>query len=128
MLITNGTISSSGMRRRTIQKQVNFGPVSLRIVTIVILATAGLFALMQSTASATKAYDLTTQERMIEEKQKDIEVTNAEVARLRALSNNNVITGQDGASPAPTPSPSPKLEAPDKINSIPSGAAVVSLR
>jgi hypothetical protein len=128
MLITNGTITQSGMRRRTIQKQVSFGPVSLRIATIVILATAGLFALMQSTASATKAYDLTTQERMINEKQKDIEITNAEVARLRALSNNNVITGQDGASPAPSPSPTPKLEAPDKINALPSQSTTVSFR
>lgn len=128
MLITNGTISKSGIRRRTIERQVSFGPLSLKIVTVVIIATASLFGLMQSTTSATKAYDLTTQERLIKEKQNEIEITNAEVARLRALSNNSIIMGQNGSTPVPSASPSAKLEAPDKINALPSDSATISLR
>lgn len=122
MLITNGTIVQSGMRRRTIQRQVSLGPVSLRIVTIVILATAGLFALMQSTASATKAYQETDLQRQLKAGQEQVEVMNGDAARLRALQNNSMVSD-----PTATPSPTLKLDAPTKIDSLPGGPAISQL-
>lgn len=118
MLITNGTISQPGIRRRTIQRPVTLGPVSLRLVTIIIAAAAALMALVQSTSSATKAYEVTKLEQIKTEKESDVDMTNTEIARLKALNNNSAVTGQT-ASPTPAASPTDKLEAPKRIDSLP---------
>lgn len=110
MLITNGTIVQSGVRRRTIQRQVNIGPVTLQVVTIIIFAAAALIALAQSTASATKAYEVSRLERVEQEKSKEVEEMQTEATRLQAL---QTITGTH-ISPSPSP-----LEEPKQINHLP---------
>lgn len=110
MLITNGMLVQPGMRRRTVQRQVSLGPISLRIVTIVIISAAVLMALMQSTSAATKSYELTKLEQVKQQKENDIDLTNTDVARLRALNQDNALQ---------QPSDANKLVAPAKIDSLP---------
>ncbi len=114
MLITNGTIVSSGMRRRTVQRQVQFGPISLRVVTILVIGAAVLIALMQSTSAATKTYQVTKLQEILSQKQDDLELTAVDVARLQALNNNSVMAG---VSPSPTATP-PQLVAPSHVNAL----------
>lgn len=115
MLITNGTIVQPGLRRRTIQRQVNVGPVTLRVVTIIIFAAAALIALAQSTASATKAYEVSRLERVQQAKAKEVDEMETEATRLQAL--HSITGGQS----SPTPSPSAPLEEPKQINYLPGG-------
>lgn len=120
MLITNGMLVQPGMRRRTVQRQVSLGPVSLRIVTIVIVSAAVLMALMQSTSAATKSYELTKLEQVKQQKENDIDLTNTEVARLRALNQDNALQ---------QPTDQNKLVAPAKIDSLPTtGGDVAATR
>jgi Tfp pilus assembly protein PilN len=120
MLITNGTIVQSGVRRRTIQRQVSLGPVTLRIVTIIVFAAAALIALAQSTTSATKAYELTKADRAVAQEQQKVNEMETEATRLQAL--QSII----GTEATPTPSPDNKLEASQKIDALPSTPAQIS--
>ena len=112
MLITNGTISTPGMRRRTIARQINFGPLSLRIVTIVIFAAAALITLAQSTAGATKSYKVQSLEADVTKHEDDLDRMKNEAVRLQALQR---VVGAE----TPTPSPTSKMEQPDTINFLP---------
>lgn len=117
MLMANGQVYRTGVRRRTIQRQLTFGPVTIKVVTLVIFAVAAFIALAQSTASATKNYELAELDRQKSEKEEEVERLKIETARLSALSS---VVGQ-GESPAPSPSPSSQLEQPKQINYLPSG-------
>lgn len=111
MLITNGTLVAPGIRRRTINRQVNLGPVSLKVVTIIIIAAAALIAMGQSTQWATKNYEV---QKLIKEKdvrQKAVEAMQFEATRLQSL---QAVTGTQASPEASKP-----MEQPDKINSIP---------
>lgn len=114
MLITNGTIRQRGARRRTIQRQVTFGPMTLRVVTVVILGFLCFGALANSTASATKNYEVTELTQKSEELQEEVERLKVQAARHNAL--NAVMAEQVN----PTPSPTPQLEEPKQINHLPS--------
>lgn len=116
MLITNGTIVQSGMRRRTIQRQVNFGPVTMRVVTIVVFAAAALIVLAQSTTSSTKAYAVNALEQTRDAKEQEKQNLEVEMTRLQAL--GTLTTEQGTTSPTPTPS-APALESSKEINFIP---------
>jgi hypothetical protein len=113
MLITNGTIVTPGIRRRTIQRQVNLGPISLRFVTVIIVAAAALIALAQSTQSATKSYKEQELKQIVSEKQKEVEEMQFESTRLQSL---QAITNSQ---PSPEISPTPKLEESKKIDFLP---------
>lgn len=113
MLITNGTLVTPGMRRRTIHRQVSFGPITLRIASVVFLAAAALIFLAQSTGSATKSYKEQQLKDQIATQQQEVDHMKTETARLQAL---NTIMKSTEASP--TPSPSAALEKPQSINYI----------
>lgn len=84
MLITNGTLVKPGLRRRTIQRQISLGPVSLRLVTILIVAAAAVIALAQSTQSATKNYEVEKLKSEVSSKEKEMKELQTESIRLRA--------------------------------------------
>jgi hypothetical protein len=108
MLITNGTIVTPGVRRRTIKREFNLGPMALRVVSITIIAAAVLVAVIQTTTAATKAYEVNDLEAQKHEKQSDIADLAAEGQRLQAL---RTVTDTQ-----PSPSPSPTLEASGNVN------------
>lgn len=110
MLITNGRMVQTGTRRRTIHRQVNLGPISMRLVTIVVLAAVVLIGLIQTTQSATKNYKVGELAADVAKKEKDVEGRRFEKARLEAISQY--------AKTEATPSPSPALETPAEINSL----------
>jgi hypothetical protein len=114
MLITNGTITTPGVRRRTIHRQVNVGPITLRVVSIVIVAAAALIALAQSTQSATKNYKVEELKKAVTNKEKEISDMESEAVRLTAL--QRLVESQ---TPSPTASPSPQLEESKQINYLP---------
>lgn len=112
MLMTNGNLYQPGMRRRTLNRQVTFGPVTLRVVTIVIFAVAAFIALAQSTASATNDYRKTRLEDERDVLQGEVNDLKIQEARHKALS---AVMSDSLASP----SPSPVLEEPKEINALP---------
>lgn len=118
MLITNGTIHQRGMRRRTVQRQVSFGPMTLRVVTIVIFAMAAFIALAQSTASATKNYEVTQLSNERDDLAKKVGDLELEKTRHETLKS---IMAEVGAA---TPSPTPQLEEPKQINYLPGDETV----
>ena len=75
-----------GIRKRTMQKRFFFGPTSLKVIILVVLAAFSLFYLSQSSQSATKNYtisDLDQQEKDLNAEKERLEV---EANRLKALS------------------------------------------
>ncbi len=120
MLITNGTIVTPGVRRRTIHRQVNLGPMSMRIVTIVIIAAAAIITIAQTTKTATANYTRHERSEQVKNLREDVARLQTEEVRLRALNNNDLVTNQD--EPAASPTPTAKLEASDKINQLPSSS------
>ncbi len=87
MLITRSNILEAGVRKRTIGRAISFGPISLRFVTILILAAFALFYLAQSTQSATRNYKIQELERDKKKIETETERLKAERYRLRSLNN-----------------------------------------
>lgn len=86
MLITNNNSWDYGVRKRTIGQDFKVGPVSLRFITIALIAIAALFYLAQSTQSSVNKYrimQLGDEQGQLEVKTADLEV---EAARLKSLS------------------------------------------
>ncbi|PIP21430.1 MAG: hypothetical protein COX39_03010 [Candidatus Nealsonbacteria bacterium CG23_combo_of_CG06-09_8_20_14_all_40_13] len=85
MLITRTNALVPGMRKRTIGRQVHFGPVFLKFITVIILAAAAIFYLASTTLGATSNYKL---QQSQEEKAK-LEAENQrlqiEAVRLKSL-------------------------------------------
>lgn len=85
MLITNNNSLETGVRKRTIGREIKLGPLSLSFVTVVILAGLALFYLAQSTQSATNNYQI----RELEDKKAEIANENkrleVEAVRLKSL-------------------------------------------
>ncbi|MCL5795490.1 MAG: FtsL-like putative cell division protein [Patescibacteria group bacterium] len=85
MLITKSNLEESGLRKRTIDREIKIGPLSIQFVVIIILAALALLYLAQSTQSATKNYqirELEDQKSKIEEENKRLEI---ETVRLKSL-------------------------------------------
>ena len=75
-----------GVKKRTIEKRLFFGPNAIRVVVVVVLAAFSLFYLSQSGQSATRNYiisDLNQQKQDMSSEQNRLEV---EANRLKALS------------------------------------------
>jgi hypothetical protein len=85
MLLTNNRSWERGMRKRTIKKDFKVGPVSVKFITMTLLALAALFYLAQSSQGSAQKYQVMqlSQTRLeLESKTKDLEV---EAARLKSL-------------------------------------------
>ncbi len=121
MLITNGTIVTPGVRRRTINRQVTLGPVALRFVTVTVLAAAAFVALIQTTSSSTKAYIKADYDEKVSAGQQEVQELQDEGIRLKAIS-----TLYADVQAEVTPSPKPALEESKKINHLPSSNEAIT--
>lgn len=85
MLITRNNNWETGSRKRTIKQELKIGPVSLKFITIALVAISALFYLAQSTQISAKKYtimQLNETKTELQSKGKDLEV---EAARLKSL-------------------------------------------
>jgi cell division protein FtsL len=85
MLITSSKSAKQGVRKRTVNRVVHVGPLSLRFITLLMLAGVTLFFLAQSSQSATKTYTI----RELDLKQGDLtkerDRLQIETTRLKSL-------------------------------------------
>ena len=91
MLITHNNTWQAGIRKRTINKTLKLGPITLRFITIALIAMAALFYLAQSTQASTFKYkimDLQDQQTQAQTDVKQLEVESARLQSLNELSNN----------------------------------------
>lgn len=85
MLITHRS-TPLGMRRSSSGRTIRVGPVTVRFITVILLALAALFYLAQSSESATKRYkvfDLQAQQSKSDEQSAWLQ---SETLRLQSLS------------------------------------------
>lgn len=88
MLITrsnNWQSAARSFRKRTISNSFKIGPVSLKFITIALLAIAALFYLAQSAQGATFKYKIMELEEQKNDVQTDIKQLEVESARLKSL-------------------------------------------
>ena len=96
MLITSSKSAKHGTKKRTINRAVHIGPLTLRFITLIIFAAVVLFYLAQSTQSATKKYtvrELEMQKTDLTQKKLRLEV---EADRLKSLPNIQESVGRLG--------------------------------
>lgn len=84
-MIINQDKSQSGIRKHTLKREITFGPLSLRFITIIIIAALCILYLAQSTQGATKNYELRELEYRQAELEKENERLGVEATRLQAL-------------------------------------------
>ena len=85
MLVTQTNNWEPGFRKRTIKREFKIGPLSLKFVTIALIAVGALFYLAQSTQTASTKYEimqLSDSQKQLEAQSKDLEV---EAVRLKSL-------------------------------------------
>lgn len=85
MLITRENHWQDGYRKRTIPTDFKIGPVSLKFVTIALLAIAALFYLAQSTQGSTFKFKIMQLEDQKTKIQTDVKQLEVESARLKSL-------------------------------------------
>jgi len=96
MLITRSNTWEPGFRKRTIRNQFKIGPVSLKFITIALLAIAALFYLAQSAQSSTFKYKIMELEDQKAKIQTDVQQLEIESARLKSLNEiKNGIAGMN---------------------------------
>jgi len=85
-----------GYRKRTIKKEIKIGPLSLKFISIALIAVGALFYLAQSTQGAAQKYQimqLSSQASQLEAQGKDLEV---EAVRLKSLNEIKNSSGSLG--------------------------------
>jgi|GEM_PF-381558 len=85
MLITKSYPAPFGMRKRTIDRPLQMGPISLRFLTIALLSVLALFYVIQSSqgeSSSLRANELLEEQERLEQEQRRLEL---ESIRLRSL-------------------------------------------
>ncbi len=91
MLITQSNTWGSGFRKRTIRSEVKLGPVSLKFITIALVAIVALFYLAQSAQSSTfkyKVMELGDKKTNVESDIKQLEVESARLKSLNEIKNS----------------------------------------
>lgn len=102
MLITRNNSWQRGMRKRTIKKELKLGPMSIKFVTIALMAIVGCFYLSQSAQASSQKYQImqvSGQKQELEAKTKDLEV---EAARLKSLDTIKKTAQNDNFEPIGT--------------------------
>ena len=106
MLITKTNTWEPGLRKRTIQKELKIGPVSVKFITIALLAIAALFYLAESSQASSQKYkimQLQDAKNQVEANSKDLEVEAARLKSLNEIKNSSQTLGLEENSSA-TPS------------------------
>ncbi len=85
MLITNSNHFQPGIRRRTLRRSIVLGPISIKIVTILLVAAFALFYLAQSTQSAARNYTIYELQGRKEKLQQEKNQLEVEAIRLKSL-------------------------------------------
>lgn len=85
MLIPRSNTWQNGLRKRTIGSSFKIGPISLKFITIALLAIAALFYLAQSSQGASFKYKIMELEDQKEKIQTDVKQLEMESARLKSL-------------------------------------------
>lgn len=94
MLITQQNTWQPGFRKRTIKKEFKVGPLSVKFITVALIAVGALFYLAQSTQSSAQKYkinQLVNTKDQLDAQSKDLEI---EAVRLRSL--NEIKTTAEG--------------------------------
>jgi len=86
-MLMNRKQSGENYRSRTVGKTVSFGPLTLRFITIIIVALLCILYLAQSTHGATQNYEVRELEQTQNELQKENDRLDVEAVRLEALKN-----------------------------------------
>lgn len=77
-------------RKRTISREISVGPLTLRFITVIIIAALCILYLAQSTQGATQNYELRELEQTKQEIEKENERLEVEAVRLQALKDVDV--------------------------------------
>lgn len=85
MLIPRTNTWEPGFRKKTIKTEFKVGPVSLKFITVALLAIAALFYLAQSAQSSTFKYKIMELEDQKSKVQTDVNQLEVESARLKSL-------------------------------------------
>ncbi len=91
-----------GARKRTIKKELKLGPMSIKFVTIALMAIVGCFYLSQSAQASSQKYQImqtASIKQELESKTKDLEV---EAARLKSLTEIKKTVQNDNYEPIGT--------------------------
>ena len=89
MLITQSNTWEPGYRKRTIKREFKIGPVSLKFVTIALIAVGALFYLAESSQASSQQYQIMQLQKSKQaavDQSKDLEV---QAARLKSLNEIN---------------------------------------
>ncbi|MGA2666517.1 MAG: hypothetical protein ABSE91_00295 [Patescibacteria group bacterium] len=100
MLITQSNSWEAGIRKRTVKSELKLGPVSLKFVTIALIATAALFYLAQSTQATSLKYQVMNLQTKVGNEQMDLKQLQVESARLQSL--NEIKTSATNMGLVPT--------------------------
>lgn len=77
-------------RKRTINREISVGPLTLRFITVIIVAALCILYLAQSTQGATENYQLREMEQTKEEMKKENERLEVDAVRLQTLKDVDV--------------------------------------
>lgn len=96
MLIPQNTTWEPGFRKRTVKKEVRIGPISLKFLTVALIAVGALLYLAQSSQSSSQKYQLMQlagQKKEVEAKSKDLEIEAARLKSLNEIKNSSATLG-----------------------------------
>lgn len=91
MLITRNNTWQNGFRKKTIGRDFKIGPITLKFITIALLAIAALFYLAQSAQASAfkfKIMDLQDQQSKVQTDVKQLEVESARLKSLNEIKNS----------------------------------------
>lgn len=91
LTITNSSETSSGVKKRSIKKDLSIGSTAIKFISIAIFAILALVYLTQSTAGANRSLevrDLTNQMNDLQLKKEQLEVEKARLNSLNQIDAN----------------------------------------
>lgn len=86
MILAN-TFERTDYKQRTVERGITLGPTATKFITVILVAVAALFYLVQQTQSATKNYRLQEKKDEKQELIKESERLKIEAVRLQSLEN-----------------------------------------
>jgi len=89
-MLINKDNTSKNFRKRTISREISVGPLTLKFITVIIIAALCILYLAQSTQGATQNYQLRELEQTKRELEKENERLGVEAVRLQALKNIDI--------------------------------------
>jgi len=100
MLITQSNTWEPGFRKKTIKKEFKVGPLSMKFITIALIAIGALFYLAASSQSSSEKYkimQLQDTKQQLEARSKDLDVEAARLKSLNEIKNTSGSLGLESA-------------------------------